>query len=142
MSAKHKILKRWIYVCFLLVIQLAGSIMPAMAAQRHLLLQEINIEAAREDYLESLLAKLPPAQLDTDDPEAPEVIHATKHRRKTRYYLSASSQQFSIATRVAYIDSGYLSQSCYITENKTGEYVRQKAFLPAYYSFLFRFTPF
>ncbi|RBL88761.1 hypothetical protein [Chitinophaga flava] len=142
MVTQRHILKRWMYVCFLLLLQLTTGVIPSLAAHQRLLLQEIKIQAAREDYLESLLAKLPP-QLNTDEPEdVDEVIHATKHRRKTRYYLSASSQQFSIATRVAYIDSDYLSQSCHINEGKTGEYVRQKAFLPAYYSFLFRFTPF
>ncbi|NSL90596.1 hypothetical protein [Chitinophaga solisilvae] len=141
MSVESHILKRWSYICLLLIIQLTAGIMPSFASHRHLLLQEINVQAAREDYLEGLISRIP-VQLEADDTEAPDVIHATKHRRKTRYYLSASSQQFSIATRVAYIDSNYISQSCYIQENKTGEYNGQKAFLPAYYTFLFRFTPF
>ncbi|NML41769.1 hypothetical protein HHL17_31575 [Chitinophaga sp. G-6-1-13] len=136
------ILKRWMFVCLLMITQLTASVLPSLAAHKHLLFEQIHRQAALEDSLEDLAAKLPP-QLEADDVEDDhECIHATKHRRKTRYYLSASSQQFSIATRVAYIEGGNLSQYCLIKENLPGEYGRQKAFLPAYYSFLFRFTPF
>ncbi|HVI47080.1 MAG TPA: hypothetical protein VM802_19545 [Chitinophaga sp.] len=139
MGLHSKILKRWTYVCFLLIIQLATGILPTYAAHQRLYFQEIKAREAREDYLENLVSRLP-QQLEADD-DTPDCIHATKHRRKTRYYISASSQQFSIATRVAYIDAG-IAQSSYTEEEKTGEYVYQKAFRPAYYSFLFRLTPF
>lgn len=142
MSAPSHILKRWMLVFLLLITQLATGVLPSMAAHRHLIFEQIHRQAALEDYLENLASKLPP-QLETDDPEDDqEAIHATKHRRKTRYYISASSQQFSIATRVAYIEGSNPFNYCLIKENLPGEYGRQKAFLPAYYSFLFRFTPF
>ncbi|CAL1519933.1 hypothetical protein [Chitinophaga sp. MM2321] len=141
MSERKHIWKRWTYVCILLLTQLGSTIVPAFAAHRHLMLHEITLEMATQDYLQNLLTRIP-VQVEADDADVPEVIHTTKHRRKTRYYLTASSQQFSLATRVAYIDSYNFAQSCYIQENKTGEYGQQKAFLPAYYTFLFRFTPF
>ncbi|MCW3467406.1 hypothetical protein [Chitinophaga nivalis] len=141
MNERIAILKRSMYVCFLLCLQLATTFMPALAAHRHLMLHEITVQQQQQDVLQNLLTKLP-VQLEEDDSDTPDVVHATKHRRKTRYYLTASSQQFSIATRIVYLDTDSIAQSNYIPENKTGEYSGKKAFLPAYYTFLFRFTPF
>ncbi|WP_143312749.1 hypothetical protein [Chitinophaga eiseniae] len=142
MSISSHIRKRWMFVCLLLIAQLTASVLPSLAAHKHLLFEQIHRQAALEDYLEHLASKLPPHIEADDAADDRECIHATKHRRKTRYYLSASSQQFSIATRVGYMDDSGSSQYCLIKENLPGEYARQKAFLPAYYSFLFRFTPF
>ncbi|WP_143306979.1 hypothetical protein [Chitinophaga vietnamensis] len=136
----NKHLIRWTYIVFLLCIQLAAGILPAVAAHRHTLLQEISIQEARQDYFENLLAKLP-VHIEPDD-DLPDYVYATKHRRKTRFYISASSQQFSFDNRVAYIDTNTIANSSCLPVDKTGEYRVQKAFLPTYYSFLFRFTPF
>ncbi len=61
--------------------------------------------------------------------------------RKQRYYLNASTQQFSCSPRILYQDD---RQDYYVLakETKGGEYQWHDCFLPAYYTFLFRFTLF
>lgn len=70
-----------------------------------------------------------------------EVLRATKNKKKTRYYLNASSRQFSLSQRIVYPED---KQEYYIheKENKSGVYQWLDAFLPAYYNFLFRYTLF
>ncbi|HEY1165696.1 MAG TPA: hypothetical protein VGE90_11030 [Chitinophaga sp.] len=79
--------------------------------------------------------------LSQQDDEGTEVIRATKNKKKTRYYLNASSRQFSINQRIVYPED---KQDYYILEkeNKSGVYQWLDAFLPAYYNFLFRYTLF
>lgn len=139
MNNQLPILKRWITVAFLLCIQLATGFVPTFAAHRHFL-HEIRVQQAQQDQLLHLVHKIP-VQLEADD-DGMDVWQVTKHRRKTRWYLTASAPQVSTATRIVYLDPDNTARSICLTENKTGEYVRQKSFLPAYYSFLFRFTPF
>jgi hypothetical protein len=139
MNEQVRILKRWATVCFLLCIQLAAGFMPVYAAHRHLVQNEISILQMQQDRLLNLVQNIP-VQLEADD-DGNVCWHITKHRRKTRFYLYAASPQVSTASRVVYLDTDGLA-SIYLPENKTGEYVRQKSFLPAYYTFLFRFTPF
>ncbi|TWF37115.1 hypothetical protein FHW36_10741 [Chitinophaga polysaccharea] len=139
MNNQLPILKRWITVAFLLCIQLVAGVVPTFAAHRQFL-HEIRVQQAQQDQLLHLVNKIP-VQLEADD-DGIDVWHVTKHRRKTRWCLTASAPQVSTATRIVYLDPDNTARSIYLTENKTGEYVRQKSFLPAYYSFLFRFTPF
>lgn len=77
----------------------------------------------------------------SDDEDGKEVFRAPKNKKKTRYYLYASSRQFSISQRILYPED---KQDYYILEkeNKSGVYQWHDAFLPAYYNFLFRFTLF
>ena len=140
MNERVPILKRWATVCFLLCIQLAVTFMPAYAAHRHLVVNEISILKTQQDRLQDLVHKIP--QHFEADEDANVFWHVTKHRRKNRFYLSATSPQVSTASRIIYLDTDSIAKSIYLPENKTGEYVRQKSFLPAYYTFLFRFTPF
>ncbi|HEY0608766.1 MAG TPA: hypothetical protein VGD35_03895 [Chitinophaga sp.] len=76
-----------------------------------------------------------------DEDEGKEMIRATKSKKKTRYYLNASSRQFSLSQRIIYPED---KQEYYIQEkeNKSGVYQWLDAFLPAYYNFLFRYTLF
>ncbi|MBV7532774.1 hypothetical protein [Chitinophaga sp. sic0106] len=117
--------------------------MRSYASQKHhqlTLFQKIDLAEAREEYFEDLFANM---QLHTDLAEdVPESIQATKNRRRTKYYLTATSQQFSVANRITYIDTAGEQESIYISPVKTGRYLLGKPFRPAYYSFLFRFTPF
>ncbi|MDR6567131.1 hypothetical protein MRBLMN1_004289 [Chitinophaga ginsengisegetis] len=141
MNDRAHILKRWTLVCFLLCLQLVTGVLPSFAAHRHyFLLPDLHKQQVEQDRLLSLVNKIP-VHLEADD-EGTEVWHITKHRRKTRWYLSAAAPQVSTATRIVYLDADNTARSIYIPENKTGEYGRQKSFRPAYYSFLFRFTPF
>jgi hypothetical protein len=140
MSERVHILKRWATVCFLLCIQLVTGALPVLSAHRHFSLHHISTQLAQQDRLQDLVHKIP-VHLEADD-DGTEVWHITKHRRKTRWYLSATAPQVSTATRIVYPDADNTARSIYIPVNKTGEYERQKSFLPAYYSFLFRFTPF
>jgi hypothetical protein len=68
-------------------------------------------------------------------------VRATKVPRKKRYYLNTTTQQSSYTTRFSQLEHNlefYIPKQ----ENKTGVYQQQHAFLPAYYSFLSRYTPF
>ncbi|MBS0026901.1 hypothetical protein ACTJJ0_00835 [Chitinophaga sp. 22321] len=140
MSERVHILKHWATVCFLLCLQLVTGALPTFAAHRHFLLHDITVQQSQQDQLLRIVHKIP-VHLEADD-DGTDVWHITKHRRKTRWYLSASAPQVSTATRIAYLDADNTARSIYIPVNKTGEYERQKSFLPAYYTFLFRFTPF
>lgn len=140
MHERIHILKRWTMVCFLLCLQLATGTLPVFAAHRHFSLHNISIQQAQANKLQNLVHNIP-VHLEADD-EGADVWHITKHRRKTRWYLSATAPQVSTATRIVYLDADNTAHSIYIPVNKTGEYERQKSFRPAYYSFLFRFTPF
>ena len=77
----------------------------------------------------------------SQDDDGTEAIRATQNKKKTRYYLNASSRQFSISQRIIYPED---KQEYYIQEkeNKSGVYQWLDAFLPAYYNFLFRYTLF
>lgn len=108
-----------------------------VASDRHL----VSISAPSNMCLEDWLSQIPQKMESDANDEPEEVIQVKKNRRKTRFYITASSQQFSFTQRVLQ-DTGSLSQRIHIQENKTGEYQQQDVFLPAYYSFLFRFTPF
>ncbi|MBW8687826.1 hypothetical protein [Chitinophaga rhizophila] len=68
-------------------------------------------------------------------------LRVTKVPRKKRYYLNTTTQQSSYTTRFSQLEHNlefYIPKQ----ENKTGVYQQQHAFLPAYYSFLSRYTPF
>jgi hypothetical protein len=79
--------------------------------------------------------------LTQQEDDGQEVVRATKSKKKTRYYLNASSRQFSISQRIIYPED---KQDHFILEeeNKSGIYRWLDAFLPAYYNFLFRYTLF
>lgn len=64
-----------------------------------------------------------------------------KSSRRKRYYINNNSQNSSYTSRFLQIQ---YNQEFYIPlrQNKTGIYMQQHAFLPAYYSFLSRYTPF
>lgn len=133
-------IKRRIMVAMLLLLQFFAGVIPTFAAHHSLLLtDQLKIQAA-QDRLQKVLHSIP-LHLETDD-DGIDAWHLVKHRRKTRYYLSATAPQVSAPTRIVYLDSDLAAKSLYQPVNKTGEYGRQKSFLPAYYSFLFRFTPF
>ncbi|SEW54590.1 hypothetical protein [Chitinophaga arvensicola] len=140
MNDRAHILKRWTLVCLLLCLQLATTVVPAFAAHRHLLLKDLQQQKIQQDRLFRLVNNIP-VHLEADD-DSTDTWHITKSRRKARFYLSATAPQVSTATRIVYLDTDYTGSGIYIPENKTGEYGRQQSFRPAYYSFLFRFTPF
>lgn len=78
---------------------------------------------------------------EPDDIDAPFFFKVTKVPRKKRFYLNNTTQQSSYTTRFSQLEHNlefYIPKR----ENKTGIYQQQHAFLPAYYSFLSRYTPF
>ncbi|SHN23045.1 hypothetical protein SAMN05216311_107117 [Chitinophaga sp. CF418] len=79
-------------------------------------------------------------QLDEED-DIQLVFGIKKIPRRKRYYINSTYQSSSYTTR--FLQFQY-NQEFYIPvrENKTGVYTQQHAFLPAYYSFLSRYTPF
>lgn len=79
-------------------------------------------------------------QLDQEE-DIQLVFGVKKVPRRKRYYINSTYQSSSYTTR--FLQFQY-NQEFYIPvrENKTGVYMQQHAFLPAYYSFLSRYTPF
>ncbi|WPQ61328.1 hypothetical protein SIO70_23505 [Chitinophaga sancti] len=69
------------------------------------------------------------------------ISRAHEPRHKRRFYISATSQQYSFTTRLQQLQL-LLAQYVPGNENKTGIYQWHDAFLPAYYKFLFRYTLF
>ncbi|WP_147323512.1 hypothetical protein [Chitinophaga silvatica] len=125
----------------LLFLQLMAGMIPTFAAHRQLTLHHNQLRVqATEDRLQNLLNSIP-IHLEADD-DGIDTWHLTKNRRKTRYYISANAPQVSTPTRIVYLDTNLSANSIYHPVDKTGEYQKQKSFLPAYYSFLFRFKPF
>lgn len=127
------ILKRWMICAVLLTIQLASFAMPVAAAHRQL------AGGAWRFYDEGHRA---PEHVEADEQPAHEVGKTQKHRRKHRLYIPAPSRQYTYENYAVFQLSQDYSLSIFIPENKTGEYRFQHAFLPAYYHFLFRLTPF
>ncbi|MBV8250980.1 MAG: hypothetical protein JO154_00110 [Chitinophaga sp.] len=126
----------------LLCLQLAASARVHTHQKAPLtLFQQIDQEEAQEEYFENLIERLH-LKTDLDEDDIPDSLHATRSTRKTKYYLSATNQQSSIANRITYIDTDGIAESIYFSPLKTGRYLPGKSFRPAYYSFLFRFTPF
>jgi hypothetical protein len=78
-------------------------------------------------------------RLEEDDVQL--TVRIKKIPRKRRYYITSNTQSTGYTTRLLQIQYNY---NFYIPlrENKTGVYRQQHAFLPAYYSFLSRYTPF
>lgn len=135
------ILKRWLLCLLMLCIQLVSHVAPANAACYRIAQLNINKQVQQFDHLSDILEHIP-TSIDADDGDMPESFRTLKSRRKSRYYLSVASQQFSAATRISTLDTVNPALKIFIKENKTGEYLQQDAFLPAYYTFLFRFTLF
>gem|GEM_PF-6085294 len=81
--------------------------------------------------------------LGIEEPEdVPVFLRVTKVPRKKRYYLNSPSQSASsYTTRFTQLEHN-LEFYIPVQQNKTGVYQQQSAFLPAYYSFLSRYTPF
>lgn len=69
------------------------------------------------------------------------ILRGVEARHKRRYYLSFATQQYSFTTRLQQLQ---LLLVQYIPENetKTGIYRWHTALRPAYYRFLFMYTPF
>jgi hypothetical protein len=74
-----------------------------------------------------------------DDTEP--VFYNKKVPPKRRFYIATSTQQFSYTSRFIHLPYD-LVPGVPVQENKTGVYQQQHAFLPAYYTFLFRYTLF
>ena len=77
--------------------------------------------------------------LEEDDVQL--IFRVKKAAHKRRYYINSTNQSSSYTTRLLqfqYNHEFYIP----VRENKTGVYKQQHAFLPAYYSFLSRYTPF
>ncbi|WP_126243438.1 hypothetical protein [Chitinophaga rhizosphaerae] len=85
--------------------------------------------------------ELPSVFLTNNQEDDDASVRAKQSRRRGRYYLNAASKQFNFTQQVApdQTDKTFRPE---MEENKTGVYLQQDAFLPAYYNFLFRYTLF
>ncbi|MBO9151298.1 MULTISPECIES: hypothetical protein [Chitinophaga] len=116
----------------MLTIQLVSLSVPVVAAHRQL------ADGGWQSLAEKHRA---PVHMEEDEP-VHEIAKTPKHRRKSRLYISGASRQYSFENYAIFRLPQNPTLSIFIPENKTGEYRFQHAFLPAYYSFLFRLTPF
>lgn len=110
---------------------------PAAAAENHI--QQTKIALFDDTAFTRLAAELLADEAADDNNE---ILRTTAPKgRKQRYYLNATTQQFSCSPRILYLDE---RQYNYILEkeNKSGVYQWQDSFRPAYYNFLFRLALF
>lgn len=133
MQLSRHIIKRWAICSILLTIQLASFMLPVAAAHRQLAEAGWHLPEEGRHATE---------QLNADEQPVHEVGKTQKHRRKHRLYIPAPSRQYSYENLAVFHLSQNNALSIFMPENKTGEYRFQHAFLPAYYHFLFRLTPF
>lgn len=84
---------------------------------------------------------LPPKFLPADTENDWASIRNSQSRRRLRFYQTASSQQFNFSPRTVHFQYDH-SNALIAQENKAGVYQHQDSFLPAYYTFLFRYTLF
>jgi len=126
-------IRRNISFKWLLCILLYSLHIQSASANKKVVAETIHHAVAFDDFSHAFSVE--------DDDGGKEMIRATKSKKKTRYYLNASSRQFSINQRIVYPED---KQDYYIQEkeNKSGVYQWLDAFLPAYYNFLFRYTLF
>ena len=109
---------------------------PHLHKQKHY--HRFDLRISQLHFPENLQDELPEEL--TEDPAIHYVRqHESRHRR--RFYITSAAQQYSFTTRLQQLQL-YLGQYIPADEKKTGIYQWQDAFLPAYYSFLFRYTLF
>ncbi|NIG57346.1 hypothetical protein [Chitinophaga sp. Cy-1792] len=127
----------------LLSLQLGTAVHAKAFSLKHPLTvwQKLQAIEASEDFVEDVAEQLQ-ITVDNDDEDIPDRVHDEVKRRKTKYYLSATNQQYSIANRVTYLDTDTTEYSINLADIKSGSFLLGKPLKPAYYSFLFRFTPF
>lgn len=131
-SSRH-ILKKWAICCILLTIQLVSFALPVAAAHRQM---------AAAGWQFPLEGHRTAGHIEADELPVHEVGKTQKHRRKHRLYIPTPPRQYSFENHAVFYFTEDYALSIFIPENKTGEYRFQHAFLPAYYHFLFRLTPF
>lgn len=133
MRENKNILKQWMICAIMLTIQLVSIGMPVVAAHRQL--SDAGWQFSADHHRV-------PVHMEEEEPAGHELTKNVKHRRKPRLYISGSSRQYNFESYALFKLPQDLNLSIFIPQNKTGEYRFQHAFLPAYYSFLFRLTPF
>ncbi|WP_157962969.1 hypothetical protein [Chitinophaga deserti] len=125
-----------LFLLFLVCIQhLAGFAMQAHAGMPPV----DDAEMIRIDLQPGV--ELPPVFLSNPAEDEDASIRAKQSRRRGRFYISAPAKQFNFTPQVAPDHSDRIFRP-ETEEKKTGVYLQQDAFLPAYYQFLFRFTLF
>ncbi len=130
-----RINRKILFLLFLVCIQhLAGFVIPAHAGVMPVEMHMIEIDLQPE-------VELPSVFLTNNQEDDDASVRAKQSRRRGRYYLNAASKQFNFTQQVApdQTDKTFRPE---MEENKTGVYLQQDAFLPAYYNFLFRYTLF
>ncbi|WP_341836470.1 hypothetical protein WJU16_01030 [Chitinophaga pollutisoli] len=130
-----RINRQILFLLFLVCIQhLAGFSMQARAGVMPVEMDMIELDL--HPGVEVPSAFLTNA-LEDDDAS----VRAKQSRRRGRFYISSPSKQFNFTPQVA-PDQTSRTFAPVTEEKKTGVYLQQDAFLPAYYNFLFRFTLF
>ncbi|SDG88515.1 hypothetical protein SAMN04488121_107111 [Chitinophaga filiformis] len=137
--------EKQIFRRFLLYIMLIAGL---MTGQSSILLARSPLKAGKTVCVERLFdhEKIHIPYIDNggsveEENELQLVLATKKVPRKKRYYINSTYQSSSYTTRFLqfqYNHEFYIP----VRENKTGVYTQQHAFLPAYYSFLSRYTPF
>lgn len=131
-----------------LMIQIAAGVTAAWASYQPVCIDVHDLESyplnASAPHPNSLLAeKMDLLEQDDAPQDAIELVKPYKPRRnKLRYFVNQVNKQLNLATPIAFYFNCIHEQQNLIPVNKTGEYSRHRAFLPAYYNFLFRLYPF
>lgn len=130
-----RINRKILFLLFLVCIQhIAGFTIPVHAGVVPEDVQMIELELQPEIELPSVFLTH-----HAEDEDAS--IRAKQSRRRGRFYLNPATKQFNFTQQVTpdQADKMFRPEK---EVKKTGVYLQQDAFLPAYYQFLFRFTLF
>ncbi|UYQ95215.1 hypothetical protein MKQ68_08915 [Chitinophaga horti] len=130
---------KWTVCALLLIVQLSAGVVSSWAT--------VHTPPAISYAIDEtpLEVTMPCGTVEADDVEVTASHLHTKRpgRIKLRYYVSPFCQQYDLTPRQSGVIP-YASnwQPIVTDENKTGEYSLVRSFLPGYYQFLFRQTPF
>jgi len=142
MTTGRPILQKVLFLFLFLCMQHVTCFIPGLSAP-----MEAKAACVKRDHVKPLLLDLqsafhlPPKLLPVDMEDDWASIRNSQSRRRLRFYQTAASQQFNFSAKIVHFAYDH-SKVCVTEENKAGVYQHQDSFLPAYYTFLFRYTLF
>lgn len=141
MTPDRPILQKVLFLLLFLCMQHVTGFIPGLSA---------SMEAkacVKRDQIRPLLLELqsafhlPPKYLPADTEDDWASIRSSQSRRRLRFYQATAGQQFNFSPRTVHFAYDH-SNAVIAEEKKAGEYQHHDSFLPAYYTFLFRYTLF
>ncbi len=141
MTTGRLILQKVLFLFLFICVQHATGFIPGLSAsmEAKACMKRSQVRPLLLDLQDAF--QLPPQLLPADAEDDQASIRNAQSRRRLRFYQTASGQQFNFSARAVHFQYEH-SHALIAQENKAGVYQHQDAFLPAYYTFLFRYTLF